>query len=125
MQNKNQEEKDLKAYFDQIKDDLTGYISKRMELLKLKAYVKASKGASFIIYSLLMLVLVVIIFFLCLLVLGFFFGELLNSYAAGFGILVGITLIILLIFRVAARSIRKMFMNIVVGVIRKIEEDED
>lgn len=125
MQNKNQDEKDLKEYFDQIKDDLTGYTSKRLELLKLKAYGKVSIGASFVMYSLFILILIVLILLLCLLVLGFFFSELLNSYTAGFGILVGITLLLLLIFRVAGKSIRRLFMNMVVGLIRKIEEDED
>lgn len=124
MQKDNLENKDLKDYYDQIREDLSGYIVKRLELFKLSAYSKTSLAVSTIAYSLIVSLLVFGIFLTMLFVLGFFFGELLNSYAAGFGILIILTFIALVIFVMNRRKFKRFLSNKIILLIKNLEEDE-
>ncbi|GAB6012018.1 hypothetical protein [Viscerimonas tarda] len=125
MQKDNQIDNDLQSYFEQIKADLSNYILKRIELLKLQSYEKIAVSGSYIAYSLIILVLIFNIFFLFLLALGFFLGEYLHSYALGFGVLVLVSLVVLPIYALNAKRFRRFIANKVISVIRKIEKDEE
>ncbi|MFR9166752.1 MAG: phage holin family protein [Dysgonomonas sp.] len=125
MQNNAEEQKDLGTLVDQIKKDLSSYLNNRLERFKLKSYEKISISGSFIVYGLIIFFLLFNIFFLVLLSLGFLIGEWLNSPAAGFAILIGISLIILVICLFNGKRIRRYFTNLVVSIIRKVETDEE
>lgn len=124
MQNR-EERKDVGTLFNDTKSELKQYVEKRVESLKLRVYEKTAITGSFITYGLFVMLMVFFVFFLCLLTLGFFLGELLNSLAAGFGILVLCSLIILVIFIVAGKTIRRKIINLIVSLIKKIEKDEE
>ena len=124
MQEDSLNNKDLQAYFEQLKQDLSSYINKRIKLFRLRSYEKISITSSYIVYSLIVIILLFNIFFLFLLVLGFFLGECLNSNAAGFGVLILFTILILIIYMLNAKKIRGYITNKVVTVIKKIESDE-
>ena len=124
MRKGNLENKDFKDYYDQIKEDLSGYISKRLELFKLSAYSKTSMAVSTIAYSLIVSLMVFAIFLIFLFVLGFFFGELLGSLAGGFGVLILLSILILVIFIMNGRRVRGFIGNKIIQIIKQMEEDE-
>jgi hypothetical protein len=124
MQNNSHSNNDLQDYVDEIKNDLSDYLAKRLELFKLTAYEKTSVACSYIVYTLIICLLVSNILFLALLVLGFYLGEYLGSYAAGFGVLALLSVFLLLLFACFAGKFRRFITNKVINVIRKIEKDE-
>lgn len=125
MKNNNEEYQNFSELIDESKADLSSYIEKRLTLAKLKAFEKIASASSFIIYGLMMSVFALILFILILVGLGFFIGELLNNYAAGFGVLILITLVALFALILNAKRIRRAFVNITLRTIKKIEVDED
>nr|WP_297168971.1 phage holin family protein [uncultured Dysgonomonas sp.] len=125
MKNNNEEYQNFSELIDESKADLSSYIEKRLTLIKLKAFEKIASASSFIIYGLMMSVFALILFILILVGLGFVIGELLNNYAAGFGVLILITLVALLGLILNAKRIRRAFVNITLRTIKKIEVDED
>jgi len=126
MQKTNQDDtKDLQSLFDAVKDDLSGYIEKKLTLFKLRVYEKISISGSYIVYGLIIFIFIFTIFLLGLIALGFFLGEMLDSNAAGFGMLILITLSLLLCFVLNAKRIRLSITNLVIKIIKKIESDED
>lgn len=125
MKNNNEEYQNFSELIDESKADLSSYIEKRLTLIKLKAFEKIASASSFIIYGLMMSVFALILFILILVGLGFVIGELLNNYAAGFGVLILITLVALLSLILNAKRIRRAFVNITLRTIKKIEVDED
>lgn len=120
---KQTEKKDFETLFSEIKTDLTSYLNKRLTIIKLKTYEKGSISGSYIVFGAIVLMMSFSIFLLILLCLGFFLGELLNSSAAGFGILVLATLIMLIIFIANGKRIRRVITNSIVSLIKDIEKD--
>lgn len=125
MKSNNEEYQNFSELIDESKADLSSYIEKRLTLAKLRAFEKIASASSFIIYGLIMSVFALILFILILVGLGFVIGELLNNYAAGFGVLILITLIGLFVLIFNAKRIRRFFLNITLRTIKKIEVDED
>ncbi|MDR1811061.1 MAG: phage holin family protein [Prevotella sp.] len=125
MQNNNQSNNDLQSYFDQIRKDLSIYLTKRLEWFKLSAYEKTAMAGSYIMYGLLVALLLLGLMFIVLLSLGFLLGAYLGCYAAGFAILAAVVLVILLLFAANAKRFRRFISNKVITVIRKIEKDEE
>jgi len=119
------EETDLQSLIDSIKSDLSSYIEKKLTIYKLKTYEKLSVSSSYIVYGLIISLLVFSIFFLGLFALGFLLGEYLGSNAAGFGILILFSALILAVFVFNAKRVRRYFTNLIVRIIQKIESDED
>lgn len=120
---KQTEKKDFETLFSEIKTDLASYLNKRLTIIKLKTYEKGSISGSYIVFGAIVLMMSFSIFLLILLCVGFFLGELLNSSAAGFGILVFATLMILIIFIANGKRIRRVITNSIVSLIKDIEKD--
>lgn len=125
MDNNKDEYKDFSELIDESKADLSSYIETRLELAKLNTIEKASSLASHVIYGLMMSVFGLILFILILIGLGFLFGEIMNSPAAGFGILILLTFALLFILVMNAKKIRRSFLNMALRTIKKIETDEE
>lgn len=124
-QNKDEERKDFETVFEDTQSEIKQYVEKRLESLKLRAYEKTALTGSFIVYGLLIMLTTFFIFFLALFALGFFLGELLNSNAAGFGILIACSLLILFVFIISGKIVRRRIINLIVSLIKKIEKDEE
>ncbi|PXV60261.1 putative superfamily III holin-X [Dysgonomonas alginatilytica] len=125
MKSNNEEYQNFSELIDESKADLSSYIEKRLELAKLKVFEKIASSSSYIIYGLMMSVFALILFILILVGLGVVIGDLLNNYAAGFGVLLLITLVALFALIFNAKRIRRYFLNITLSIIKKIESDED
>lgn len=125
MKSNNEEYQNFNELIDESKADLSSYIEKRIELAKLKVFEKIASSSSYIIYGLMMSVFALILFILILVGLGVIIGDLLNNYAAGFGVLLFITLVALFALIFNAKRIRRYFLNLTLSIIKKIESDED
>lgn len=125
MKNNNEEYQNFSELIDESKADLSSYIEKRLTLAKLKFFEKIADASAYIIYGLIMSVFALILFILVLVGLGVVIGDLLNNYAAGFGVLLLTTLVALFALIFNAKRIRRFFINITLRTIKKIESDED
>lgn len=97
-------------FFTETKDLLKKYISDRITLVKLLAIEKVSTIAAGIVSGVILLVLVLFFLVFASITLGFFLAHLLDSNTAGFGIVAGIYLLLLIIIIAFGK---KMFGNLV------------
>ena len=95
-----------------IKQDLTDLINVKIELLKLEAYEKVSAVASVLVYGLIIILLAFFALFFAFIALGFWFGQLVDSTAGGFGIGAVLYLIILAVLFACRKSILSFFTNL-------------
>lgn len=108
-----------------IKEDLSNYIDKRLELFKLTAFEKLAQSGAFMLYGIIILLLIGVTFLLSLLGLAFFIGSYFDSLGLGFGILVVITLLIMGVFIACGKPIRRYAVNMMIKILRKIEQNEE
>lgn len=102
------------------------YVDTQLEILKLKAISKSSRIIGAIILDISKLILALVIIFFWSLALGFWLGELLESYALGFLATGGIFLILLLIVRAVEPKLEAKFMDITIKkILGKWNEEED
>jgi len=119
------ESKDFHTLIDETKSDITGYLNKRLKSLKLTAYEKTAKAGSYIAYGLIIILVAYFLMILFLLALGFLLGEAIGSISAGFGILMAFTILCLCLFIYLGKKFRRSIANVIVSIIKKIEEDEE
>jgi hypothetical protein len=98
--------------FDGVTDRLKDYINVRVELIKLKAVEKGVGIAASVITYVLIAIFAIFMLLTAILALGFYLGEVTGSNAAGFGLLTGILLVIVVIlFVIKDKSIIKPIEN--------------
>lgn len=97
-------------FFTEIKDRFQAYVTDRLTLVKLQAVEKISVAVAAIISGVLLLVFGLFLLIFISITLGFLFSRWLDSYAAGFGIVAGIYLLLILI---VAFFGKKLFGNAV------------
>lgn len=116
---------DLKTLLEDIKLELLSYINRRMRLFKLDAYEKGAISSSILGYGLIVFSIVAIMLFFILLGAAFFIGELLDSQAAGFGILALFSLVVLLIVFFLRKKIKRGILNKTIQFLRKVEANDE
>jgi hypothetical protein len=124
MLNNSENEKSLNTLIEEIKLELLSYINGRVRLFKLDAFEKISISVSGLGYALIILAIVAVILFFLLIGMAFFISELLNSLAAGFGIMALSSLLVLLIVVLCRKKIKQSILCSSIRFIRKIEDDE-
>lgn len=125
MQNSDNKDKDLTVLFDDLKADILDYAAKKINYIKLGVYEKISIAFSLLAFGAVIAILIAGLLFFALFGLAFFLGELLNSLAAGFGILFVFVMFVLIILLIFNRKIRRFIMNKTILIIRKMEDNED
>ena len=125
LENQDDLQDDISSENINIKEDISNYIDKRLELFKLTAYEKLAQSSSYILFGLIILLLICVIFLLSLLGLAFFIGSYFDSLGLGFGILVVVTLLIMGLFIAFGKRFRRSSVNLVIKILRKIELDEE
>lgn len=101
------------------------YIKTQAEILKLQAIAKASGIIGRLIIQSIKVILMLFIAFYFSMALGFYFGNLLGSYALGF-LLIGVIFIGLFFLVVALRKpIKALFVNRVIKIIFEDDEEEE
>jgi cbb3-type cytochrome oxidase subunit 3 len=121
----NESQPDFNEFYESVKTDIVGYVKNKLNWVKLTAYEKLALAGSHIGFMLTIILLCVCLFLLGVLALGLLLGELLKSYAAGFGIMVLILVILLVLFIVFAKKLRRTMANVVISIIKKVETNEE
>lgn len=102
------------------------YLDTQIEILKLKAISKSSRIVGAVVLDVSKVVIVLIILFFWSLALGFWLGELMNSYSLGFLATGGIFLVILLIVKAIEPKLEAKFMDVTIKkILGKWNEEED
>ncbi len=116
------EEKKVSTLFEEMRDDVSHFITNTLELGKLEAYEKISLSASAIIYGLVLGGVALFALLFILITAGFYLGEVLESTWAGLGIVAAFTLLIFLIILFIGKPFKKKFTN---RVVRFLMENDD
>lgn len=118
------EDKTVTGLFEEMKSDVTSYVTNTVEIVKLEAFEKASKGTATAAFTLVLVSFIFLILVLALITLGFYLGDVFDSNWKGFGIVslgaIGITLILLLI----KRPLKNSIINSVISFLLRQEDEE-
>ncbi len=118
------EEKKVSTMFEEMRDDISKYITSSLELGKLSAYEKISLGSSAFLYGLMLGAIALIALLFIFVTAGLYLGELLNSFWQGFGIVSAFALLILIILLLCKRPIQNTLTNRIVSFLMK-QDDKD
>ncbi len=109
------EDKKVSTLFEEMKDDLSDYVSKRLRLLKLQTYTKTSKSGASLIYTIVAILLVLFALNFVFITLAIYLGEILESMSLGFAIVSLFAILIVAIIIMARKSIRRRLTNMIVS----------
>ena len=116
------EEKKVSTMFEEMRDDVSHFITSTLELGKLEAYEKISLSASAIIYGLALGVTSLFALLFILVTAALYLGELLQSPWMGFGIVAAFTILVTLIILFIGKPFKKKITS---RVIRFLMESDD
>ncbi|NLX65919.1 MAG: hypothetical protein GXZ19_03970 [Bacteroidales bacterium] len=116
------EEKKVTTLFEEMRDDISKFISSSLELGKLEVYEKVSLGSAAISFGLIVAGITLMAVFFALLAAALYLGELFESAWAGFGIVSAFSILVLLIMLLLKKRFRKKVTN---GVIRFLMRQDD
>ncbi|WP_029905461.1 phage holin family protein [Prevotella sp. 10(H)] len=118
-------DKSLDTLVEEAKLELSTYVVRRIRLFKLDAFEKLGISASSLGYGVIVLFILAFLVFFILVGMAFFIGELLNSLAAGFGIMALFSLFVLFIVFLCRKIIKQSILNGTITFLRGLEEKED
>ncbi|MDD2512350.1 MAG: phage holin family protein [Proteiniphilum sp.] len=108
------EDKKVSTLFEEMRDDVSRYITSTLELGKLEAFEKISLGSSAITYGLILGGVALFALLFLFITLALYLGELLQNAWAGFGIVTGFALLVLLVMLLMGKPFKKKVTNQVV-----------
>ncbi|HHV85941.1 MAG TPA: hypothetical protein GXX42_09060 [Petrimonas sp.] len=118
------EDKTVTGLFEEMKSDVTSYVTNTIEIVKLEAFEKASKGTASAAITLFLACFVFLILALALLTLGFYLADVFDSNWKGFGIVtlgaIALTLVLLLI----KKPLKNSIINSVIKFLQRQEDEE-
>jgi|AGTN01.1.fsa_nt_gi Protein of unknown function (DUF1469). len=118
------EEKKVSTLFEEMRDDISNYISSTLELGKLEIYEKVSLSSSAITYSLITAGVALIALLFVFVTIGLYLGEVLQSMWAGFGIVAASAIVVVLILLLVKKPFKKKFTNRVARFLMENDEKE-
>ena len=118
------EEKKVSSLFEDIRDDVSSYISGTIELGKLEVYEKISIGTAATAYGLMIAGVSLFALVFVFITSAFYLGEVLDSTWKGFGIVALAGILLVLILRMFGKSIKRMITNRVVSFLMKKYDKE-
>ncbi len=117
------EEKKVSTLFEEMKDDLSEYVSNRLKLLKLQTYAKTSKTSALLGYGVIIIFSILLTLCMVLTTLAIYLGELLESMSLGFAIVSLFTILIVVVVILTRKSIKNKLTNIIVSLL--MDDDEN
>ncbi len=117
------EEKKVSTLFEEMKEDLSEYVSNRLRLFKIQTYSKTSKTAGLLLYSTIALLSILLVLNLIFITLAVYLGDLLNSMPLGFAIVSLFTLILVIIVIMVRKSIKNSLTNMIVSFL--MDDDKE
>ena len=118
------EEKKVSSLFEDIRDDVSSYISGTIELGKLEVYEKISIGSAATAYGLMIAGVSLFALVFVFITSAFYLGEILDSTWKGFGIVALAGILLVLILRLFGKSIKGVITNRVVSFLMKKYDKE-
>lgn len=118
------EDKTVTGLFDEIKNDVTSYVTNTIGIVKLEAFEKASKATAIAAYTLFLLSFVFLVLVLALFTLGFYLAEVLASNWKGFGVVALVTIVITLILVLAKKPLTNSIINTVIRFLQRQDDEE-
>lgn len=115
-------EQDLFEFLTLNKKLLQEYVEVRFSIFKLELIKTSSQISGLIIWLIISIFLLFLIFIFAGITIGFLFGELLHSNAAGFAIATAIIVLIAILLTVFRK---KLFINPIIRVLIKQHSNED
>ncbi|MDR2914894.1 MAG: phage holin family protein [Tannerella sp.] len=117
--------KDAEKVFRELKDDVSTYAELKLELIKLNAYERISKVIAILSYGLLLSALAFTAILFAMLTLGFLLSKWLDSTTAGFGIVAGLYLILVVLVIFYKNRICLKVINIMVSALNSNDQKKD
>lgn len=111
----------LKGVVQKLKE----YIENYADLAYLKFVGRSSKILPGIAVGVIVLLFAFFVVFYFSMALAFFFGELLNSYAAGFALTGAIFILFILLVALFKKAIKMLIANFFVKILVKLRNDDD
>ena len=103
------EEKKVSTLFEEMKDDLSNYISNRFQLLKLQTYAKTSKTSGLLGFGIIIIFSLLFALIMIFTTVAIYLGEILGRLSLGFAIVSIFTIIVVLVVILARKSIKNKF----------------
>lgn len=116
---------DFSTLFQELKADLTSYLNSRIAYHKLVFLERLSQTSSLLAIGLAATFLAFSAFAFALIALSFYIGELLGSYAAGFGIVALFWLFLLILVFVFYKPIKDFFLNRTIRILLKLDKEDE
>ncbi len=118
------EEKKVSTLFEEMRDDISRFITSSLELGKLEVYEKLSLGSSAITYGLIIGGTALFALLFLFVTVALYLGDLLQNLWVGFGIVTGFTLFALLILLLVGKPFKKKITNKVVRFLMENDESD-
>ncbi len=119
------EEKKVSTLFEEMRNDISRFITSTLELGKLEAYEKISLSASAILYGLILAAAALFALLFILVTAGLYLSEVLQSTWLGFGFIAAFTLLVFLIILISGRPFRKKFTSRVIRFLMESDDNDD
>lgn len=119
------EEKKVSTLFEEMRDDVSKYISSSLELGKLEVYEKVSLGSAAVSYGLIIAGITLVALFFALVTAALYLGELLQSLWAGFGIVSAFSILVVLIMLLFKKRFNKKVTNAVIRFLMTQDDKDD
>ena len=111
--------------FSGLKNDISTYVETRLELMKLNTYERVAKTMAVFSYGIVLVLLAFFAILVLFLALGFFLGEILNSVALGFLLVVGMYLLLFGLILLFREKISARVTNEIITAMMSKDEKED
>lgn len=118
------EEKTVTGLFDEMKCDVTNYVTNTIEIVKLETFEKASKATAATAFTLVLMYFVFLVLGLALFTLAFYLAEVLNSTWKGFGAVTLGAILITFILVLIKKPIKKTIVNTVIHFLQRAEDED-
>ncbi|MEN6324378.1 MAG: phage holin family protein [Proteiniphilum sp.] len=119
------EEKKVSTLFEEMRSDISKFITSTLELGKLEVYEKISLSASAILYGFILAATALFALLFILVTAGFYLSEVLQNAWLGFGFVTAFTLLVFLIILVLGRPFRKRFTSRVIRFLMENDDNDD
>lgn len=118
------EEKTVTSLFDEMKSDVTSYVTNTIEIVKLDAFEKASKATATAVYTWVVVRFVFLTLGLSLITLAFYLADVFDSNWKGFGAVALGAIFITLILLLIKKSFQNSIVNSAIKFLLRKEDDE-
>ena len=118
------EDKTVTGLFEEMKSDVTSYVTNTIEIVKLEAFEKASKGTASAAITLFLACFVFLILALALLTLGFYLADVFDSNWKGFGIVTLGAIVLTLALLLIKKPLKNSIINSVIKFLQRQEDEE-